>query len=170
MASDTAHVSAAHAPNGTTSLPTTTWVASNAIPAGSTTAKEVHREGVASDPPADKTTPAAVQVHRTVEDLPLEGGEMVADPSVTPEAHRGRGVHSHRVRRAICPPGQCQVFHHQWHLKEPSLSMEVGQGLPSTIPHDWWQDFTVLVGGRTWSMCSGSITNTTLPPLRRQNG
>ena len=32
------------------------------------------------------------QVHRTVEDLPLEGGEMVANPSVTPEVHRGRQV------------------------------------------------------------------------------
>ena len=78
-----------------------------------------------------------VQVHRTMKDLPLEGGETVADPSVTPEVCRGRRVHSRCVRRAICPPGQCQVFHHQRHLKEPSLSTEVGQGPPSVIPHDW---------------------------------
>ena len=46
--------------------------------------------GVASDPSADKTTPGAVQVHRTMEDLPIEGREMVANPSVAPEARRGR--------------------------------------------------------------------------------
>ena len=112
----------------------------------------------------------AAQVHRTTEDLPLEGGEMVTDPSVTPEVCRGRRVHSRCIRRAICPPGQCQVFHHQQHLKEPSLSMEVGQGPPFVIPYDWWQNFAAVVGRRTWSMCSGSITNTTLPPLRRRNG
>ena len=132
--------------------------------------KKSTRRGVASDPFADKTPPWVAQVHRTAENLPLEGGEMVADPSVTPEVHRGRRVCSHRVRRAICPPGQCQVFHHQRHLEEPSLSMEVGQGLPSMIPHDWQQDFIALGGRRTWSMCSESITNTTLPPLRRRNG
>ena len=121
-------------------------------------------------PPQMKLPPWAVPVHRTAEDLPLEGGEMVADPSVTPEVCRGRQVHSRHIRRAICPPGQRQVFHHQQHLKEPSFSMEVGQGLPSVIPCDWWQDFSVLGGRRTWSMCFGSITNTTLPPLRRQNG
>ena len=117
-----------------------------------------------------KLPPGAAQVHRTMEDLPLEGREMVADPSVTPEVRRGMRVHSCHVRRAICPPGQCQVFHHQRHLKEPSLSMEVSQGLPSMIPCDWWQNFAGMVGRRTWSMCSGSTTNSTLPPLRRQNG
>ena len=105
-----------------------------------------------------------------MENLPLEGGETVADPSVTPEVHRGRQVCSHHVRRAICPLGQRQVFHHQGHLKEPSLSGEVSQGPPSMIPHNWWQNFAVVVGRRTWSMCSGSITNTMLPPLRRRNG
>ena len=109
------------------------------------------------------------QVHRTAEDLPLEGREMVANLSVTPEACRGRQVRSCHVRRAICPPGQCQVFHHQRHLKEPSLSGEVGQGLPSMIPCDWRQNFAAVVGRRTWSMCFGSITNTTLPPSRRWN-
>ena len=113
-------------------------------------------------PPQIKPPPWVAQVHRTTKDLPLEGGEMVADSSVTPEAHRGRRVCSHRVRRAICPPGQHQVFHHQRHLKELSLSMEVGQGPPSTIPRDWGQDFTELGGRRTSSMCSGSITNTML--------
>ena len=117
-----------------------------------------------------KPPPGVVQAHRITEDLPLEGGEMVADPSVTPEACRGRQVRSRHVRRAICPPGQCRVFHHQRHLKEPSLSMEVGQGPPFVIPHDWWQNFAVVVGRRTWSTCSRSITNTTLPPLRRRNG
>ena len=117
-----------------------------------------------------KLPPQVVQVHRTAEDLPLEDGEMVADLSVTPEARRGRRVHSRCVRRVICPPGQHQVFHHQQYLKEPSLSMEVGQGPPSAILHDWQQDFAALGGRRTLSTCSGSITNTTLPPLRRQIG
>ena len=117
-----------------------------------------------------KLPPGAAQVNRTMEDLPLEGGETVADPSVAPEVHRERQVRSCHIRRAICPPGQCQVFHHQRHLKEPSLSMEVGQDLPSAIPCDWRQNFAVVVGRRTWSMCSGSISNTMLPPLRRWNG
>ena len=37
-------------------------------------------------------------------------------------------------------------------------------------PHDWWQNFAMRGGRRTLSMCSGSTTNTTLPPLRRQSG
>ena len=107
--------------------------------------------GVTPEPllPQIKLLPWVVRVHRTVEDLTLEGGEAVADPSVTPEVCRRRQVHSHHVRRAICPPGQCQVFNHQWHRKEPSLSEEVGQGLPSAIPCDWWQNFAALVGRRT---------------------
>ena len=108
--------------------------------------KKFTGRGVASNPSADKTAPGAVHVHRTAEDLPLEGGEMVADPSVTPEACRGRRVCSHCIRRAICPPGQCPVFHHQWHLKEPRLSMEVSQGPPSVIPCDWQQNFAAVVG------------------------
>ena len=111
-----------------------------------------------------------VQVHRTVGGLQLEGEEMVADPSVAPGGCRRRLVCSCHARRAICPLHRCQVFHHQRHLKEPSLSMEVGQGPPSAIPHDWQQNFAVQGGRRTLSMCSGSTTNTMLPPLRRWNG
>ena len=81
--------------------------------------------------------PGAAQVHRTMEDLPLEGGEVVADPSVTPGACRGKRVCNRLVRREICPLGQCPVFHHQQHLKEPGLSAELGQGPPSVIPHNW---------------------------------
>ena len=121
-------------------------------------------------PPQIKPLLWVVQVHRTMEDLTQEGGEVVANPSVAQGTCRRRQVHSRRVRKAICPPGQCQVFHHQQHLKEPSLSGEVGQGLPSAIPCDWWQNFATVVGRRTWSMCSGSITSSTLPPSRRQNG
>ena len=57
MGSDTAHTNAVLAPNGTTSLPTTTRVTSNAIPAGGTTAKEVHREGSCFQPSRDDTAP-----------------------------------------------------------------------------------------------------------------
>ena len=121
-------------------------------------------------PPQIKPPPRAAQVHRTMEDLPLEGGEMVADLSVAPEARRGRRVHSCHVKRAICPPGQHQVFHHQRHLKGHSLSREVGLRPPTAILLDWRQNFAVLGGRRTWSMCSGSTTNTTLPPLRRRIG
>ena len=45
MGPDTAHICAARAPNGAASSPTTTREAGNAIPAGSTTTKEVHRKG-----------------------------------------------------------------------------------------------------------------------------
>ena len=117
-----------------------------------------------------KLPPRVVQVHRTTGDLQLEGGEMVVDPSVTQEVCRRRRVGSHHVRRAICPPGQCQVFHHQWHLKGHSLSEEVGLRPPTMIPLNWRQNFAALDGKRTLSMCSGSNTNTTLPPLRRQSG
>ena len=121
-------------------------------------------------PASIKLPPLVVKAPRTVGDLQLEGTEMVADLSVTPGGCRGRVVCSHCVRRALCPLGQCQVFHCQQHLKKPSLSREVGQRPPTTIPCDWWQNFTVWGGRRTLSMCSGSTTNTTLPPLRRQNG
>ena len=121
-------------------------------------------------PPQIKLPLLVVQVHRTMGDLQLEGGEMVVDPSVTPGGCRRRQVHSHRIRRAICPLGQCQVFHHQRHLKEAHLSREVGQGPPIAIPRDWRQNSIVWGGRRTLSMCSGSTTNTMLPPLRRRSG
>ena len=123
-----------------------------------------------STPPQIKLPPWVVQVHRTMGDLQQEGGEMVADPSVTPGGCRRRQVCSHHIRRVICPPGQCQVFHHQQHLKEPCLSREVGQRPPTAIPHDWWQNSTAWGGRRTLSRCSGSTTNTTLPPLGRWSG
>ena len=118
---------------------------------------------VASNPPQIKPLLWAVQVHRTAE-------VAAANPSVAQGACRRRRVHSRHIRRAVCHLGQCQVFHHQRHLKEPSLSGEVGQGLPSLIPRDWQQNFAAVVGRRTWSMCSGSITSSTLPPSRRRNG
>ena len=117
-----------------------------------------------------KLPPLAVKASRTAGDLQLEGGETVADLSVTPGGCRRRQMCSCHIRRAICPPGQHQVFHHQWHLKEPHLSREVGQIPPTTILCDWWQNFAAQGGRRTLSMCSGSTTNTTLPPLRRWSG
>ena len=121
-------------------------------------------------PPQIKPPPWAARVHRTTEDLAQEGREAAANPSVTPEVCQGRRLCSHCIRRAICPPGQCPVPHHHQHLKEPSLSGEVGQGPPSAIPHGLQQTFVAVVGGRTWSISSGSTTNSALPPLGRQNG
>ena len=121
-------------------------------------------------PPQIKLPLWVAQVHRTVGDLQLEGGEMVADLSVAPGGCRRRLVCSHCVRRAICPPGQRQVFHHQWHLKGPCLSGEVSLRPPTMILHNWQQIFTAQGERRTLSMCSGSTTNTMLPPLRRQSG
>ena len=121
-------------------------------------------------PPQIKPSPWVARVHRTAEDLAREGGEVAADLSVTPEVCRGRQVCSRRVRRAICPLGQCPVFHHHQHLEEPSLSGEVGQGPPSVILCSWWQTFIAVAGGRTWSTSSGSTTSSALPPLGRQNG
>ena len=121
-------------------------------------------------PASIKSPPLAVKAPRTVGDLQLEGGEMVADPSVAPEGCRRRLVCSCCVRRAIFPPGQCQVFHHQQHLKEPQLSRKVGQRHPTAIPCNQQQNFTAWGGRRTLSMSSESTTNTTLPPLRWQSG
>ena len=61
--------------------------------------------GVTADTPQIKLPLWAAHVQRTAEDLAREGGEAVADPSVTPEVCRGRRVHSRCIRRAICPPG-----------------------------------------------------------------
>ena len=77
-----------------------------------------------------KLPPWVAQVHRTMGDLQLEGGEMVADLSVTLGGCRRRQVCSHCVRRAICPPDQRQVFHHQQHLKGPHLSRRSAKDLP----------------------------------------
>ena len=126
--------------------------------------------GVTADAPTDKTTPWVACVHRTTEDLTREGGEVAADPSVTPEVCRRRQVCSCHVRKVICPPGQHPVSHHHQHLKEPSLSREVGEDPPSAIPRGWRQTFIAVVGGRTWSISSRSTTNSALPPLGRQNG
>ena len=121
-------------------------------------------------PPQIKPPLWVVHVHRTTEDLAREGGEAAADPSVAPEVCQGRQVHSRCIMRTICPPGRCPGSHHHQHLKEPSLSEEVGQGLPSMIPCGWQQIFIAVVGGRTWSISSGSTTSSALPSLGRQNG
>ena len=103
-------------------------------------------------PPQIKLPPWVVQVHMTMGDLQLEGREMVANPSVAPGGCRRWLVCSHCIRRVIFPPGQCQVFHHQQHLKESCLSREVGQRPPTTILCDWWQNSAVQSGRRTLSM------------------
>ena len=154
------HLSISHHLGGL-QLSTSRWYSRLASPPGGESC---------STPPQIKLPPWVFQVHRTVGDLQLEGGEMVVDPSVAPGGCRRRQVCSHCVRRVISPLGQCQVFHHQQHLKEPRLSREVGQGPPTTISHSWLPGTTVQDGRRTLSMCSGSTTNITLPPLRRWNG
>ena len=109
--------------------------------------------------------------YRTTEDQAQGGGEAAANPSVTQEAHQGRLVCSHHVRRVICPLGRCPVsHHHHQHLKEPSLGGEVSQGPPSMIPCGWWQTFIAVDGGRTWSISSRSTTDTVSTSLRSQNG
>ena len=126
--------------------------------------------GVASNPSADKTAPTgspSLQDHgRPITRGQGDGGQSVSHP----RGCRRRLVCSRHIRRAICPPGRRQVFHHQRHLKEPHLSGEVGLRPPAVILRDWRQNFAVRGGRRTLSMCSGSTTNTTLPPLRRQSG
>ena len=126
--------------------------------------------GVTFDPSTEKTAPASSPSSQH-HGRPTTRGWGDSGRSVShPRGYRRRLVCSHHVRRTICPPGQHQVFHHQRHLKEPRLSMEVGQGPPSTIPCDWQQNFAVWGGRRTLSICSGSTTNTMLPPLRRRSG
>ena len=125
--------------------------------------------GVAVDAPTDKTTP--------VGDIPDRGrlstrGWGGGSQSIScPRGAPGRLVRSHRVRWMICPPGRHPpVSHHHQHLKEPSLGGEVGQGLPSVIPRGWQQTFVAVDGGRTWSISSGSTTNTVSTPLQSRNG
>ena len=55
-------------------------------------------------------------------------------------------------------------------LKEPSLSGEVRQGLPSVIPHGWQQTFVAVDGGRTWSISSRSTINTVSTTLQSRTG
>ena len=96
---------------------------------------------------------------------------MAADLSVIPGVYQGWQVHSHHVRRVICPPGQCLVpHHHHQHLKEPSLSGEVRQGPPSEILHGWQQTFVAVDGGRTWSISSRFTINTASTTLGSRNG
>ena len=125
--------------------------------------------GVTFNPSTDKTAPAGSpgsQDHgRSTTRGRGDGGQSIS----CPRGCRRRLVCSCHVRRVICPPGQHQVFHHQWHLKEPLLSREVSQRPPTMIPHDWQQNSAARGGRRTLSMCSESTTNTMLPPLGRQS-
>ena len=126
--------------------------------------------GVASNPSTDKTAPT--------------GGASSQDcrrPTTTGQGDGGRSI-SHP--RGIQGNAKVQLPHQegnmpsrsmpgippQRYLKGHSLSGEVGLRPPTVIPLDWQQNFAVLGGRRTLSMCSGSTTNTTLPPLRRQSG
>ena len=126
--------------------------------------------GVTADSPTDKTAPMGGTCAQDCGRSSTRGRGGSSRSTSCPEVCRRRRVRSHHVRRAICLPGQCPVSHHYQHLKEPSLSGEVGQGLPSAIPCGWRQTFIAVVGGRTWSISSGSTTNSALPPLGRQNG
>ena len=128
------------------------------------------RRGVTFDPSTDKTalvgSPSSQDHGRSITRGWGDGGQSIS----CPRGCRRRRVHSCHIRRVICPPDQHQVFHHQWHLKEPHLSREVSQRPPTMILHNWWQNSTAQGGRRTLSMCSGSTTNTTLPPLGRRSG
>ena len=88
-------------------------------------------------PPQIKPPLWVTHAHRTAEDPAQEGGEAAANLSVTPEVCWGRRVRSRRIRRVIHPPGRCPGSHHHQHLKEPSLSGEVGQ-VRSTLCDPAW--------------------------------
>ena len=126
--------------------------------------------GVASDPSADKTTPggsASSQDH--------------GRPTTRGWRDSGRSI-SHP--RGVQGKVSVQLLHQEGDLPSgsmpsvpPPVAPEGTQpqhgGQPRSALHDPMQlaaNFTAVVGRRTWSMCSGSITNTTLPPLRRWNG
>ena len=84
------------------------------------------RRGVMFDPSTEKTAlasgPSSQDHGRPTTRGWGDGGRSVSCPG----GYRRRLVCSHHIRRVICPPGQCPVFHHQQHLKEPHLSMEIG--------------------------------------------
>ena len=126
--------------------------------------------GVTSDVPTDKTAPV--------------GGAGSQDHGRSNTRGRGGSSRSVSHPRGVQEKASAQLPHQEGDLpsgstpsapppaalREPSLSGEVSQGPPFMIPHDWWQNSAVVVGRRTWSMCSRSITSLTLPPSRRQNG
>ena len=126
--------------------------------------------GVTADAPTDKTTPVGSACAQDHGRSSMRGWGGSGQSISHPEVCRRRRVHSRRIRRVICPLDRCPVSHHHQHLKEPSLSGEVGKGPPSAIPCGWWQTFVAVVGGRTWSISSRSTINSALPPLGRQNG
>ena len=120
--------------------------------------------GVTFNPSVDKTAPAGGPSSQNC-GRPTTRGWGDSGQSVShPRGCKRRQVCSCHIRRVISPPGQHQVFHHPWHLKEPRLSRAVSQGLSPIIPHDWLPNTIVRDGRRTLSMCSGSTT------LRRQSG
>ena len=116
--------------------------------------------GVASDPPTDKTTPVggtSSQDHRRSNTRGWGGSSRsVSHP---------RGVQEVSVQPS-CQEGDLPSG------STPSVPPPAApEGTPpSAILCDWQQNFTAVVGRRTWSICSGSTTNSMLPPLRRQNG
>ena len=119
--------------------------------------------GVTSDSCIKKTAPVggpSSQDHgRPTTRGQGDGGQSISHPRVVQE------------KVSVQPCQECSgVFHHQQYLKEPSLTREVSQRPATVILHDWRQNFAVWGGRKTLSMCSGSTTNTMLPPLRRCSG
>ena len=125
--------------------------------------------GVSADAPTDKTTPVgdAPDHGRPSTRGQGGGGRSVSCPRGVP----GKASAQPPIQEGDLPSGSTPSVppHHQ-HLKEPSLSGEVGQGPPSRIPRGWQQIFAAVDGGRTLSISSGSTTGSVLPPLWRQNG
>ena len=107
MDSDTAHVGAVRTPNGATSPPTSTRVASHGVSAGGTTAQEAHGEGSHFQPPTDKTAPV--------------GGASSQDHGRSNTRGRGGGGQSISHPRGMQEKASVQPSHQEGDL--PSGSM-----------------------------------------------
>ena len=132
--------------------------------------KKSTRRGVASDPSTDKTVPvggASSQDHGR----PTTRGRGDSGRSVScPRGMQGKMSAQPPCQEGDLPSGSMPGVPPP---AAPKRTQSQRGGRPKTShsnPIDWWQNFAVLGGRRTWSMCSGSTTNTTLPPLRRWIG
>ena len=126
--------------------------------------------GVIADTPADKTTPVGgtTQDHgRPTARGQRHGSRSVSHPRGVPGMASAQPLHQEgdlpsRSTPSAPPPPPAP---------ERTQPQQGGQTrFAPMIPHGWWQTFAAVDGGRTWSISSGSTTNTASTTLQRQTG
>ena len=126
--------------------------------------------GVASDPSTDKTAPAGSSSSQD-RTRPTtrgwgDGGRSVSCPW---------GMQEKASMQPLCQEGDLPSgsMPSVPPPAAPEGTLPQPGGWPRTshpIPRDWWQNSVAWGGRRTLSICPGSTTNITPPPLGRQNG